>query len=324
MNFLADPHHCREPNARVDRDDRRRRDQAEQDLPPAAIRGDPKAAFQWYMTRAAQLYEDVREIEIGALAEELDLNAEPHMATQYVEALLAKPPKPPHSCPQVTTLWLQGKELNDECAEVLAYAMRRGDVKHLTDLVLGINSISPRGMCTIASAISQSALPALRSLNLHRNPILDEGFAALCAVASHIPLLQTVELMECGLTAAGAWALAAAAKAGNMRNLQSAYLRGNQLGDVGLKALCEALAEPKVNASAVEGAGFPKLQCVHLSDNQIGDDGCLALAEAIEAGHVDHVRLIQMSNNVQTRDGFEVVHDALEEFEKKRLIQVHF
>jgi hypothetical protein len=27
---------------------------------------------------------------------------------------------------------------------------------------------------------------------------------------------------------------------------------------------------------------------------------------------------------VQTRDGFEVVHDALEEFEKKRLIQVHF
>jgi D-amino-acid dehydrogenase len=123
---------------------------------------------------------------------------------------------------------------------------------------------------------------------------------------------------------AGAWALAAAAKAGNMRNLQSAYLRGNQLGDVGLKALCEALAEPKVNASAVEGAGFPKLQCVHLSDNQIGDDGCLALAEAIEAGHVDHVRLIQMSNNVQTRDGFEVVHDALEEFEKKRLIQVHF
>jgi Ran GTPase-activating protein (RanGAP) involved in mRNA processing and transport len=257
-------------------------------------------------------------------AEELDLNAEPHMATQYVEALLAKPPKPPHSCPQVTTLWLQGKELNDECAEVLAYAMRRGDVKHLTDLVLGINSISPRGMCTIASAISQSALPALRSLNLHRNPILDEGFAALCAVASHIPLLQTVELMECGLTAAGAWALAAAAKAGNMRNLQSAYLRGNQLGDVGLKALCEALAEPMVNASAVEGAGFPKLQCVHLSDNQIGDDGCLALAEAIEAGHVDHVRLIQMSNNVQTRDGFEVVHDALEEFEKKRLIQVHF
>ena len=155
------------------------------------------------------------------MVEEIDLNAEPHMATQYVEALLAKPPKPPHSCPQVTTLWLQGKELNDECAEVLAYAMRRGDVKNLTDLVLGINSISPRGMFAIASAISQSALPALRSLNLHRNPILDEGFAALCAVASHIPLLQTVELMECGLTAAGAWALAAAAKAGNVRNLQS-------------------------------------------------------------------------------------------------------
>ena len=63
---------------------------------------------------------------------------------------------------------------------------------------------------------------------------------------------------------------------------------------------------------------------MHLSDNQIGDDGCLALAEAIEGGHVDHVRLIQMSNNVQTRDGFEVVHDALEEYEKKRLIQVHF
>jgi len=109
-----------------------------------------------------------------------------------------------------------------------------------------------------------------------------------------------------------------------VRSLDSIYMRGCKMADVGMKAFMEALGEPKTNPNAVEGAGFPSLQCLHFNDNKIGDEGCLALADGIENGHMAKARLFQMGGNVQTRDGFEVVTEVLEEYELRRKISVHF
>ena len=229
-----------------------------------------------------------------------------------MDALLANPPKPPRSCPDGNSLWLLGQNLNDQCAEVLAHALQRGDYRHLKYLTLGNNAISTRGMCAIAGSIGQGALPCLTSLSVASNPILDEGLVALCAVIDKMPSITCLELMECGFGDTGGQALAAAAKAGRLRSLSSAYMRDNQIGDVGMASLCEAFA----------AGGLPRAETLHFNNNKIGDEGCLALADAIEAGHLDGVRLIQMCGNKQSRDGFEVVMDVIKEYEKT--LKVYF
>ena len=266
---------------------------------------------------------------MGKMPTDLEAEEVPQVAEEgsraHMEALLRNPPDVPRSCDAETTLWLRGCKLNDECAEVLAHALRRGDYKHLTKLVLAANAISARGVCAIAGAISQGALPELTSLSLESCPILDEGMVALCSVLGQMPKMAQMELVQCEIGDLGATALATASRGGHTRCLSSLYMRGNKIADDGMKALMAAFGEPLTNPAAAEGAGFPRMEMMHLNDNAIGDEGCLALSEAIEAGHIDHVRLWQMGGNREmTRDGFEVVTDVLKEYEKQRVINVYF
>jgi len=232
-----------------------------------------------------------------------------------MEELLRNPPEIPMSRPNGTSLWLKGRHLNDACAEVLAHLLQRGDYKHLTCLELGKNHITAQGMCAIAGAIAQGALPALDRISLDENPIFDEGMVALCAVMQHMPMLNTLELTNCRFGDVGFLAFAAAGKAGHAKNVMAMYLRGNQIADAGFTAFCDVFANPK---------SFPKMEVLHFHDNQIGDEGFLAFSEAVESGHVDHVRLWHMNGNKLTKDSHEVVTEALKEYEKDRMITVYF
>ena len=219
--------------------------------------------------------------------------------------LLSDPPKPPMSCPEGTSLWLFGRNLDDANCEVLAKALRRGDYRHITYLTLGHNAITGRGVSAIAGAIAQDALPSLTSLGLMENAIGPDGMVALSAVLHKMPDIQSLELYECGIGADGMQALVDAAKGGALQSLSGAYLRGNAIGDAGMIALCDAFA----------AGALPKCQMLQLSQNEVGDEGCLKLADTIEAGQLGVMRQIQMGQNKQSRDGFEVVTDVIKEYE---------
>uniref|UniRef100_A0A7S2GB07 Uncharacterized protein n=1 Tax=Haptolina brevifila TaxID=156173 RepID=A0A7S2GB07_9EUKA len=231
-----------------------------------------------------------------------------------MERLLADPPKPPRSCPEGKSLWLHSNQLDDECIDMFAHTLRRGDWRHLTYLNLGGNQFTCVGMSALAGAITQEALPLLEFLSITEVEIADIGMKALCAALEHMPKLRCLEMTKCQVGVVGWTAFAAAAmKGAALQELETLYASDNNIGDVGMKAICDTFAAGR----------FPKVQAMHIRAAQIGDEGCLALADSIELGHFDHVRHVQLGGNVQTRDGFEVVMDVIKEYEKK-ILKCHF
>ncbi|XP_012604981.1 NACHT, LRR and PYD domains-containing protein 4 [Microcebus murinus] len=84
---------------------------------------------------------------------------------------------------------------------------------------------------------------SLRHLDLSVNTVKDEGVTLLCeALRRPDCCLQSLCLVKCSFTAAGCQDLASVLISNqNLRNLQIGF---NDIGDVGVKVLCEALTHP--------------------------------------------------------------------------------
>jgi hypothetical protein len=134
--------------------------------------------------------------------------------------------------PAVTWLNLDSMHVGDAGASALAAALGRGALPRLKHLYLINAAICDAGLVGLAPALRQ--LPALELLRLSRNPIGDEGLAAL--VAPPPPPAGALPPPTGGLT-----------------KLNELYLNNTQVTDAGCAAL----------AAALDSGALPALEHLH-------------------------------------------------------------
>lgn len=235
-----------------------------------------------------------------------------------MERFLSKPPKPPRSCPEGTSLWLLGRHLACEHIAVFARWLRDGKFKHLTYLNFGYNKVGGEGMKQVCEALADGACPELTHFACADNPIGDMGAIALAGALRGMPKLTSIEINRNEFGDAGAEAIFAAASEGAFSSLVALYIKGNLFGDAGMEAMCNAWASGNFAA-----------EHVLMGENCVGDEGMLCLANAIEAGSLAKVRHINLSPSPLVGvDGREVVDDIIAEMEggdyKHNRLQVVF
>lgn len=176
-------------------------------------------------------------------------------------------------------------------AEVLAL-LGQHDVVRLEDCGLGEAHCQDLGSALQAS-------PALRELSLRDNELGDAGARpVLQALQGAARALRKLSLQNCGLTEAGCGALAGVLRAvPSLRELQLSY---NQLGDAGLRLLCDGLLDPQCRLEALhlEDCGLTAAGCERLaaalrdkaelrelvlSSNAVGEEGARALCQGLAA-----------------------------------------
>ena len=133
--------------------------------------------------------------------------------------------------PAVTHLEIVNMHVGDAGASALAAALGRGALPRLESLSLYNPAIGDAGLVALAPALRR--LPALELLILSRNPLGDEGLAALLAPpppAGALPpptgvltKLKVLDLGDCCLTDAGCATLIAALDSGAMPALSSLH-----------------------------------------------------------------------------------------------------
>ena len=146
--------------------------------------------------------------------------------------------------PAVTTLSLSGTHVGDAGASALAAALGRGALPRLQRLGLGSTAlgddlhstaIGDAGLVALAPALRR--LPALEGLGLDRNPLGDEGLAALVAppppqagapptTTGGLAKLKTLSLSNTQVSDDGCATLAAALDRGALPALKVLYLAG--------------------------------------------------------------------------------------------------
>ncbi|MBX9582934.1 MAG: hypothetical protein K2X87_21715 [Gemmataceae bacterium] len=143
------------------------------------------------------------------------------------------------------------------------------------EVVAGLTRAEPAALRTLGLAGNRLAevpsLAAVEALDLPANPLGDGGAAAV--LDGRFPALSRLDLSNCGLTDAGAVALARSAAAGGLRSLSLAW---NRVGDAGAKAVA---ASPAL-------AGLDELDLV---GTPIGFAGAVALADS------KHLRLRRLT-----------------------------
>ena len=142
-----------------------------------------------------------------------------------------------------------------------------------TKLNVGSIQFDDANLSTLAAAVDNGALPALKELYLFENKIGDAGMVALSE-------------------AIGKGALAA---------LTVLSIGSNKIGDTGLAALSEAVS----NGALLE------LQVLDLSWNQIGDAGLAAFSMAVGNGALPGCNYIAICNNPVGRQAQQSVENVL-------------
>ncbi|XP_072305821.1 NACHT, LRR and PYD domains-containing protein 14 isoform X2 [Eucyclogobius newberryi] len=180
--------------------------------------------------------------------------------------------------------------LTEEMAEILAptIAVSR-------ELILKQCSFENGAVTHLASALHKGIT---EGLDLSYSCLNNEQFQSLCTGLSNCKL-QSLDLSSCELTETSCEHLVPALSS-NTSQLTVLSLFGNDIGDQGLKSLCEALRSPhnKVqelqlhlcrltaasmkHLSTVLSSGHSKLLKVNLSRNEVGDTGVQALAKGLQ------------------------------------------
>ena len=134
--------------------------------------------------------------------------------------------------PAVTSLTLYSTHVGDAGASTLAAALGRGAMPRLRFLDLHSTAIGDAGLVALAPALRR--LPALQRLGLGRNPLGDEGLAALVApppqagapppTTGGLAKLKQLHLYYTQITDDGCAALAAALDSGALPALEHLYL----------------------------------------------------------------------------------------------------
>lgn len=134
-------------------------------------------------------------------------------------------------------------------------------------LYLGCNAIDAAGAAPLFERLA--ADDRVRALWLKRNPLGDEGVAALAATLRRNTTIDTVDLVNTGLTAAGLETLVDALAA-RSAPVTRVFLGGNGLGP----------AAGPLLARLVRDAGVRGL---FLAANRLGDDGAAPVVDALHA-----------------------------------------
>ncbi|XP_063101497.1 NACHT, LRR and PYD domains-containing protein 3 isoform X2 [Cavia porcellus] len=177
----------------------------------------------------------------------------------------------------------------------------------------------------LASVLSTSC--SLTRLYIGENALGDTGVSTLCGKAqwqeSH---LQKLGLVNSGLTFMGCSALASVLR--TTRSLTHLYLRGNALGDAGLKLLCEGLLHPgcELRMLELDNCSLTSHSCwdlstvltssrslrkLSLSNNDLGDLGVTMLCEVLRQGAcvLQNLQLNEMYFNYETRHALETLQE---------------
>ena len=151
--------------------------------------------------------------------------------------------------PAVTYLSFGGMHVGDAGASALAAALDRGALPRLENLVLSWAAIGDAGLVALAPALRQR--PALARLGLERNPLGDEGIAALVAPPPPAGAQRTTT--------------------GALTKLTVLYLSHTQITDAGCATL----------ASALDNGALPALVKLPLRDIPASDSAIGATESAV-------------------------------------------
>ncbi|MEV0128371.1 gala protein [Dactylosporangium sp. NPDC050688] len=134
-------------------------------------------------------------------------------------------------------------------------------------LYLGCNAIDAAGAAPLFERLT--ADDRVRALWLKRNPLGDEGVAALAATLRRNTTIDTVDLVNTGLTAAGLETLVDALAA-RPAPVTRVFLGGNGLGPSAGPLLARLVREAGVRG-------------LFLAANRLGDDGVAPVVDALHA-----------------------------------------
>ncbi|KAL1261223.1 hypothetical protein QQF64_009050, partial [Cirrhinus molitorella] len=142
--------------------------------------------------------------------------------------------------------------------------------------------ITDEGCAALASAL-RSNPEHLRDLDLSDNKIGDSVTLLSAVLEDSRCKLETLDLMNCGITDEGCAALASALRS-NPEHLRYLDLSDSKLGD-SVALLSAVLKDPRC-----------KLNILWLSDCGITDEGCAALTSALRS-NPEHLRHLDLSDN---------------------------
>uniref|UniRef100_A0A8D2B0Q0 NACHT, LRR and PYD domains-containing protein 3 n=1 Tax=Sciurus vulgaris TaxID=55149 RepID=A0A8D2B0Q0_SCIVU len=187
--------------------------------------------------------------------------------------------------------------------------------------------------CCLTSACCQdlaavlSASRSLTRLYIGENALGDAGMRILCETAKHPQCsLQKLGLVNSGLTSACCSALSSVLRTN--RSLTHLYLRGNALGDAGLKLLCEGLLLPSCRLQVLELDNCSltshccwdlsmiltsnrSLQKLSLGNNDLGDLGVMMLCEVLRQRGclLRNLQLCEMYFNHEAKRALEMLQE---------------
>ncbi|XP_027480178.2 NACHT, LRR and PYD domains-containing protein 3 isoform X5 [Zalophus californianus] len=195
----------------------------------------------------------------------------------------------------LTELNLSDNALGDPGIKVLCEMLQRPGC-NIRRLWLGQCCLSHQCCFNISSVLSSNQ--KLVELDLSHNTLGDFGIRLLCVGLRHLFCnLKKLWLMNSGLTSGCCPALSSVLSTN--QKLTHLYLRGNALGDTGVKLLCEGLLHPncKLQILELDGCGLTSHCCWDLStlltsnkslrelslgSNDLDDLGVMLLCEVLK------------------------------------------
>ncbi|MER6677394.1 ribonuclease inhibitor [Streptomyces sp. NPDC000983] len=193
---------------------------------------------------------------------------------ELVAEALGRGPSP------VRHLLLGTDALGDDGAAAVA-----GTATGVETLYLGCNGITAGGACRIADQLRASP-QAVTGVWLKRNPLGGAGGRAAADLIDSARSLRTLDLVQTGLDADGATALAGAllSAAGRGRRIERLFAGGNPLGEAGAQALATVVA-----AGAVDE--------LYVSAARLGDAGAERLAAGLERAPYGRLARLSVASN---------------------------
>ncbi|CAK7316381.1 NACHT, LRR and PYD domains-containing protein 3 isoform X3 [Vulpes vulpes] len=216
----------------------------------------------------------------------------------------------------LTELNLSDNALGDQGVNVLCEMLQHPGC-NIRRLWLGQCCLSYRCCFNISSVLSNNQ--KLEELDLSHNALGDFGIRLLCVGLKHLFCnLNKLWLVNSGLTPGCCPALASMLSTN--QKLTHLYLRGNALGDTGVKLLCEGLLHPncKLQILELDGCSLTSHCCWDLStlltsskslrelslgSNDLGDLGVMLLCEVLKQQGciLRNLKLCEMYFNYDTK-----------------------
>ncbi|XP_035957907.1 NACHT, LRR and PYD domains-containing protein 3 isoform X5 [Halichoerus grypus] len=224
----------------------------------------------------------------------------------------------------LTELNLSDNALGDPGIKVLCEMLQHPGC-NIRRLWLGQCCLSYQCCFNISSVLSSNQ--KLVELDLSHNTLGDFGIRLLCVGLRHLFCnLKKLWLMNSGLTSGCCPALSSVLSTN--QKLTHLYLRGNALGDTGVKLLCEGLLHPncKLQILELDGCGLTSHCCWDLStlltsnkslrelslgSNDLGDLGVMLLCEVLKQQGclLKSLKLCEMYFNYDTKCALETLQE---------------